>query len=215
MPTEVEARFAADGREPLEALMRIARLGPAWLGAPNTVDETDRYLDTEDGALAAVRWACRLRSRRGVTRVSLKGPPEGGDRDDWHHRRPELEGPATDDLDPSAWPPSAARDLLERLRGGGSLRERLRLVQRRTERAVTLDGIPLGILTSDEVRVEREASAAGDLHIVELELHDDRRPEASAALETLAGVLGSVPGLRPEPRTKLERALDLLGEGQE
>ena len=215
MPTEVEARFAADGPLPLEALTRAARLGPAVLGRPRTADETDRYLDTDDGALATARWACRLRTRDGLTRISLKGPPEAGDRDDWHHRRPELEGPATEELDPSAWPPSSARDLLDRLRGGAPLRERLRLVQRRTERSVTLDGIPFGTLTCDQVRVEREGSAAGDLNVVELELHDDEGgADARAALETLAGALDSMPGLRPEPRTKLERALDLLGESR-
>ena len=49
-------------------------LGRAVLGPARTVDETDRYLDTDDGRLAAALWACRLRSREGTTRISLKGP---------------------------------------------------------------------------------------------------------------------------------------------
>ena len=75
MPTEVEARFRAESAEPLAELAGRARLGRARLGSPRTVDETDRYLDTIDGRLAAARWACRLRSREGTTRISLKGPP--------------------------------------------------------------------------------------------------------------------------------------------
>lgn len=211
MATEVEARFAADDAAPLDALARRHGLGRAVLGPPLTVDETDRYLDTDDGRLAAERWACRLRSRGGVTRISLKGPPEAGDRDAWHHRRPEVEGPANDRLEPSSWPASPARDLLDRLRGGRPLRERLRLVQRRTERSVALDRTPLGTLTCDEVRVERGDAIAGELHIVELELHGDD-PSHAPALEALAGELAATPGLRAEPRTKLERALELLGE---
>ncbi len=209
MPTEIEARFAADGPGPLEALVRIPTLGPAALGPPHAFDETDRYLDTADGALAAARWACRLRRREGVTRISLKGPPEAGDRDDWHHRRPELEGPADDDLDPASWPASAARELLDRLRDGRPLGERLRLLQRRTERSVTLGGTAFGTLTCDEVRVERGHVEAGRLHIVELELHGDDPDDTLAAL---AAALATFGGLRAEPRTKLELALHLLGE---
>lgn len=211
MATEVEARFAADGPAPLETLCVVARLGPAVLGPARSVEEVDRYLDTEDGALAAARWACRLRSRDGVTRISLKGPPEVGDREEWHHRRPELEGPADEALDPSAWPASPAHELLDRLRADHPLSERVRLVQRRTERSVAIAATPIGTLTCDEVRVERRGSAAGRLHVVELELHGDD-PALAPALDALAATLAALPGLRAEPRTKLERALELLGE---
>ena len=57
MATEVEARFRADDAVPLDALAAASHLGRATRGPPTTVDEVDRYLDTEDGHLSAALWA--------------------------------------------------------------------------------------------------------------------------------------------------------------
>jgi inorganic triphosphatase YgiF len=214
MPTEVEAKFRADGPGPLEALASVPSLGRAALGPARTVDETDRYLDTDDRRLAAARWACRLRSREGTTRISLKGPPRDEPTEAWLHRRPEVEGPATDDIEPASWPPSEARDLLESLARGKVLAEHLRVRQRRTERSVTIDGGgPIGIVTLDEVRLASGDSDLGELFVVELEL-DPASERGEAALDDLAGALAAMPGLVAEPRTKLEHALHRLS-GQE
>ncbi|HEX2884638.1 MAG TPA: CYTH domain-containing protein [Candidatus Limnocylindria bacterium] len=208
MGLEVEARFRATDPEVLSELARLERLGPAQLGPPATVSETDRYLDTSDGRLAAARWACRLRHRDGVTILSLKGPPESTD-DAWHHRRPEVEGPATPSLDPATWPPGAARDRLMAMAGGHPLRERFALAQRRTERTVHVDGAAVGTLSLDAVRVLVEALERGRFEIVELELHE-AGGGAEEHLVALAAALAAIPGLRPEPRTKLELAVDRI-----
>ena len=211
MAVEVEARFRADSVETLSDLRSRETVGPAVLGPPHTVEEVDRYLDTDDGRLADARWACRLRSREGVTRISLKGPPEG-QADGWHHRRPELEGPATDRIEPERWPSSAALDLLNALSGGRTLRERIRLDQERTERRVVLpSGAALGLLTLDRVRMTHGADDLGQLLIVELEL-DGSSADAEPHLHALAAGLAAVPGLVPEPRSKLEHALTRLAE---
>jgi len=207
MTTEVEARFAASGPRPMGSLATIARLGPAGLGPATAVSETDAYLDTRDGALAAARWACRLRTRGERVTLSLKGPPDpaaGG----WLHRRAEAEGPATEQRDPAAWPPSHARELLERLSGGAPLVERFVLHQVRVERAVTHGAHRLGTLSLDTVDVKHEGAAIGRLHVVELELTAGTEDEA--VLDPLARELAAVPGLVPEPRTKLERALAMI-----
>ena len=210
MPTEVEAKFRADGPGPLEALAVASRLGRAVLGPARTVDETDRYLDTDDRRLASARWACRLRLRDGTTKISLKGPPSDALAAAWHHRRPEVEGPATDEIDPGAWPSSEARDLLESLAGGRVLTEHLRVQQARTERTVTIDGGgPVGTLTMDRVRLAAGDADLGELFVVELEL-DPASETGEAELSGLAGALAAVPGLVPEPRTKLEHALDRM-----
>ena len=210
MPTEVEARFRADGAAPLEALATAPHLGRAALGPARTVDEMDRYLDTEGGHLSASLWACRLRTRQGVTRISLKGPPRGASTQDWHHRRAEVEGPATNEIAPASWPPSDALDLLESLSGGHELVERLRLRQRRTERAVMLDGgPPIGTLTLDRVRLAVGDNDLGELFVVELEL-DPTSERGEDELEGMADALAAVPGLVAEPCTKLERALRRL-----
>ncbi len=205
---EIELKFAADGDAPLELLARATVLGPATLGEPITVDEQDRYLDTADGRLAARRWACRLRTIRGRSIISLKGPVEEGANDppEWH-RRPEREGPATGSHRPQDWPPSAARDLLDRLRAGAELRERFALHQRRTHRPVLREGRTVGTLSLDRVEVRLDDQPVGSFDAVELELGRD---VAEVELRPFIAALAAVPGLRPEPATKLERAVELL-----
>lgn len=209
MALEVELKYGADGPVALEWLARAEAIGPAMLGPVDAADELDRYLDTPDGRFAAARWAVRLRRRRGATRLSLKGPPSAGTGGSLH-RRPEIEGSATDALDPAAWQPSEARDLVERLRDGARLVERLRLRQSRRERPVVVDDDRLGTLTLDVVRVEAGGRERGTLHAVELEL----APGATAAHEALLGSLDAalrrVEGVHPDDRTKLEHALDLI-----
>lgn len=211
-PMEVELKYIATAQA-LAALATAAHLGPAELGPTVVNDETDRYLDTVDGRLAAERWACRLRTRRvdGAARtfISLKGPAAAAV--EALHRRPELEGPATDALDPAAWPSSAARDMLDRLRAGEPLTEFVRLAQRRRERPVTLDGAPIGTLSLDEVTVLRDDAELGRFMAVELEVvaaADDHR------LTDLARDLEALPGLHGDDLNKLERALYLAGRRQ-
>lgn len=209
MPVEVELKYRAEGPAPLRALETARSLGSATLGEARTVEEIDRYLETDDGRLAAARWACRLRSREGTTRVSLKGPPEAGS-GATVHRRPEIEGPATDSVDPADWPPSDARAFLDRVRDGHPLLERFRLRQQRTERSVRVGESALGTLTLDVVGIEAERRSRGTIHVVELELHADGHPDDEARLQRMATALESLPGLEPDPRTKLEHALERI-----
>lgn len=209
MQTEIEAKFRAETPEPLEVLATLPLLGRARLGPAREVDEVDRYLDTDDARLATARWAARLRSRDDTIRISLKGPPGSPGHGGWQHRRPEVEGPATEALTPDAWPPSAARDHLTELAGGQPLRERLRLAQRRTERSVSFaDGTAIGTLSLDRVRITAGADDLDRLYVVELELAAEGGGEAE--LESLAAELASVPGLEPDPVTKFEHALERL-----
>jgi len=208
MPPEVEAKLRARDAAPLDALATEPTLDGAALGPARTVDETDRYLDTTDGRLEAVRWACRLRAREGSVRVSLKGPAETHG-PGWLHRRPEVEGPANASIEPADWPASEARDHLELLSGGAALVERLRLDQRRTERPVAIGDRRVATLSLDRVEIRRGERSAGELFIVELELVDaDALPLED--LRRLAEALAARPGLAPDPRTKLEHALERL-----
>jgi inorganic triphosphatase YgiF len=206
MALEVELKMRADA-EALEALAVLPRLGSADLGPAQAVDELDQYLDTADEALAAARWACRLRTRQGRRWISLKGPAEhpAGDA---VHRRPELEGPAPDDphAPAASWPDSPARDLVLRLAGAEPLREILRLRQQRVERRVTVDGQRVAILSLDRVDVEQDGRPLGEMRIVELELEAGIDPAASH--EVMEALLER-DGLRPEPASKLERAQEM------
>jgi inorganic triphosphatase YgiF len=209
LPLEVELKFEADDEGPLDALAVADRLGPAWLGPASTIDETDRYLDTADLRLSARRWACRLRTRQGRTVVSLKGPAEH-EAGDLFHRRPELEGPAVDSLDPGQWPPSAAQQLLDTMRGSEPLEERFSLTQQRTERTVQLARRHCGLLSLDRTQIWRGSAQLGALLTVELEVEPSAL-ERGLDPSPLAHALSLHPGLRPDPATKLEHALRLLG----
>jgi inorganic triphosphatase YgiF len=191
----------------LDELAGTDRLGPASLGASLTVDELDVYLDTAGGALAATGWACRLRDRDGQRWISCKGPARHR-RGESLHRRPEIEGPAPDGevTVVTAWPPSAARDLVLRLSGDAPLAERITLRQRRTERPVAVGAARIGTLSLDRVTVERGGRALGGFTVVELELD----PEANAAdTDGVLAALRERPGLEPDPLSKLEHALEL------
>ena len=209
MAIEVESKFQAASQDTLRRLATIDRLGRARLGHATVGRELDRYLDTADERLAAAGWACRLRTRDDRTIVSLKGtgPSAAGDRSGLH-RRPEVEGPATANLDPSAWPPSAALELLLALAGDQSLEEGLTLDQRRTERDVLLDGERVATLSLDEVAVLDPAGrSAGRMLVVELEHAGDTNAEEMAAV---AEALRADPDLAPDPLTKLEHASQLI-----
>ena len=209
---EVELKLRAEAAA-LEELAEVPRLGPADLGPARAVDELDRYLDTAGGALAAARGACRLRSREGRSWISLKGPAEHAAGDSVH-RRPEVEGPAPEDPSaaPHAWPPSPARDLVLRLAGAQPLREVLRLRQHRLERALRVAGRRVGVLSLDDVTVEHEGRDVGTMRVVELEVDSG---VSSEAIEPVFAALRERDGLRPEPASKLERALEMArGESE-
>ena len=219
-PVETELKLSATSPAPLRRLTYVPTLGHTALGAPHAYLERDRYLDTDDGRLAAAKWACRLRSRSGRHRVSLKGPPVArNELGGALHQRPEIEGLASERFDPSAWPPSAARDRLLELADGRPLREQFTLRQRRTERSVGGGQDRVGTLSLDRVVVVLEDEPAGRLWCVELELAGSANGAADAAdpkalLPGLLADLLAVGGLSIEPLTKLERALALLGRAR-
>jgi inorganic triphosphatase YgiF len=211
LETELKLR-AEEGA--LEGLAIVPSLGPATLLPAREVEELDVYLDTADGRLAAARWACRLRSREGRRWISLKGPAEHRPGESLH-LRPEVEGPVPDDdashashaSSPGAWPESPARDLVLQLVGDATLAERLSLRQRRVERQVIVDGGRVGLMSLDRVTVLRHGETLGSFGVAELELDDGEVP--APWLAGLAEVLTALPGVEPEPMSKLERALEL------
>lgn len=206
---EVELKLRAEDDDPLRRLATIQSLGRFRLSPASTAFELDRYLDTADGRLSAARWACRLRTRDGSVRISLKGPAQHVEGDPLH-RRPEIEGPATSELDATDWPPSPARDAVLELAGPEPLIERLALEQERTERAVA-DSKPVGVLSLDRVTVVMAGQVRGRFLAVELELRGEA-PDVRGAHELLQ-TLQAFGGLQLEPRSKLERALDMVATG--
>lgn len=205
---EAELKYTALSERPLRELASAEVLGPARLGSARIVVELDRYLDTPDLRLAAARWACRLRLREGRTIVSLKGPAEHR-AGDLLHLRPEVEGPADSNVEPPAWPPSAARDQLLTMTRGAALVERFSLEQERTERSVSVGGIRIGSLSLDRVRVMLGEAEIGRMAVVELELEPEALAEGLDHAPLSRG-LSAIDGLVPDPSSKFERALAML-----
>ncbi|MDQ2941532.1 MAG: CYTH domain-containing protein [Chloroflexota bacterium] len=208
MPIEVESKFRAANQLVLQRLSTVDHLGPGRLGEPAVARDLDRYLDTADRRLAGGGWACRLRTRGDRTILSLKGTAAALGDGSGLHRRPEIEGPATTEIAPDAWPASEARDVLMQLTGGARLEERLHLDQRRTERPVVVEGHRVATLSLDEVDVLDPAEGSlGRLLVVELEHAGSAREDELVAV---AAALEAEPGLTPDPLTKLELASQLI-----
>ncbi len=205
---ESELKFRADDAAALLRLAVASTLGAARLGAATTVPELDRYLDTAELRLAAAGWACRVRTRGGHAGLSLKGPAQHA-RGEFLHKRPELDGPVAAGDDPLGWPPSAARDRLLEMTGGRPIRERFTLDQLRTEREVTVGARRAGVLSLDRVTVRHAGTAVGDLYVVELEL-DPAAIAAGLDPQPLAAALNAEDGLRPDEKTKLAHALEMI-----
>ena len=212
-PVETELKLSANGPGALRRLAALHALAGTQLGTAETYLELDRYLDTADHRLATAKWACRLRSRSREYRISLKGPPVApNELGGALHSRPEVEGPASAELDPDSWPASAARERLLELIAGAPLEEQFSLQQARTQRPLGSGTHRLGTLSLDRVLVMREGRAAGRLWCVELELAGSRVDDAGSGLiPRLLAELLATGGLSVEPLTKLERALELLG----
>ncbi|HEX5465106.1 MAG TPA: CHAD domain-containing protein [Candidatus Limnocylindrales bacterium] len=212
-PLEVELKYAVRDRAALEAALSGERLGGLVVGPWRTVEMLDRHLDTAGAAVRRRGFAARLRRTGQETIISLKGaaledvaPRQARDAADGGalHRRAEIEGPASEALDPTAWPASEARDRLLAMIGDAPLRVRFTLRQTRHERELRgIDGWAL--LSLDEVSVDADGHHLGDLEMLEVEAKGGQ----DSILEPVARELADCHAVTPEPRTKAAWA-DLL-----
>jgi CHAD domain-containing protein len=117
-------------------------------------------------------------------------------------QRVEVEGPAGDRLDPDEWPPSAARELINELRGGARLRVLFTIDQRRERRMLALEGGPV-LVTLDWVAVFRGGRPLASFSVLEVEAGGRR---AAGSLPRLASLVEATGFVTPEPRSKEEIA---------
>jgi CHAD domain-containing protein len=210
---EIEAKYTLPDRETLERLLSLTALGDYELRLAGEQEVVDRYYDTPEGAVRAGGYALRLREnkRKGRWRGALKGL---GGAEGALHRREEHEVDVPAGALPAEWPPSPARDLALGLMGGVPLSELFSVYQVRHKREVWAGGVDVDArrlvaeLSADEakwVAGEREAAALE----LEIELGE---AGTQADLEALAAALGEYE-LRPQPRSKFERGLEVLAGG--
>ena len=203
MHTEMEARYLVPDRQTFEKLRNLESLAGYEIQARTSARITDHYLDTPGKALLRQGWACRLRSENGVWFLTLKAPKkvQGAivERAEYQVSLPER----IDDV--TRWPSGEIREHVLQLTGGSSLRKLVSIQQRRLRFAVLRDTIELAELCLDVVRV----SAKGRRHrtyMVECELLEPGTPDDLARLDS---TLQAQFRLVPEPRSKLQHALEL------
>ena len=213
IPREVELKYLVRDLEALRGW-----LARDWGGALDglesgnemTVEVEDRYVDTAYGALEHAGFGARLRREDdGAVTVTVKSASHdrpGADDDDAPDpkalsQRVEVEGPADERLEPDAWPPSAARELINEIRDGARLRTLFTINQRREKRTLALDDGPVQV-TLDRVAVFRGARPLSSFSVLEVEATDG----SGANLGRLAALIEATGYVVPEPRSKEEIA---------
>ena len=203
-PVEVELKYAILDPAAGERLLAARSIGGLHGRGPvRPTSVVDRYVDTAGGVLGRAGWAMRIRETPAGRLVTLKATTvvEGA-----LHRRTELEGPAGDGLDPRTWPESDVRAGILAAIGDEPLAERgVEVRQLRRYRTLAGHGSEVE-LTVDEVEVHGGGRILDRFATLEAELK--KGPET--ALDALAAELAGEPGLAPDTRSKMERALGAL-----
>lgn len=197
---EVELKYAVRDPAGLSELLATGEMAGYRVGAPRLALVEDRYVDTAERSIERAGYAARLRTRDGRVTIELKSLASEAAGIEALHRREELGGPATGDLNPGAWPPSAARERLQDLAAGAPIVERFRLQQRRDERLLAGNAgtILLTVDAADVLTGDRVAGVLGDLEL-ELQTGDESQMAVLAATLDASGLV------EPEPASKFER----------
>jgi inorganic triphosphatase YgiF len=204
--TEIEVKLGVVDPEPvrrlLEAPDRERLAGFQSAGPLHTVVVVDRYLDTARGVGRLAGQAMRARLRTSRDEVTLTVKRSGIEGDLGVTTRMELEGPATRDIEPRAWPASPAREALLAAADGLPLRQIAALRQsrlvRRFRRADTVVEISL-----DDLEALHAGEVVGRRHELEAELIEGDR----GLLDGLAAALSQLDGVTEPIGSKLAFAL--------
>jgi CHAD domain-containing protein len=210
MAREIEAKFVVPDAKVSRRLKRLRRLAGFRLGDRRVLRVLDTYLDTKDRSLLTAGVACRVRRQDdGQVWLTLKemGVAKGA-----IHRREELELPLPADGSGSrgmfavrGWPEGPVRSRVLQMVGRKRLIRLATVRQRRTIRPVAQDGHTVALLSLDDVQV-RAGGGVERFSEVEVELTGGG---GDGDLNRLATNLEREWGLRPETRSKLERAVAL------
>jgi len=204
-PVEVELKYLVTSVAASERYLTAPRIGAFDAHDPARSSRIeDRYVDTDDGALALAGYAVRLRRSKSGTTVSVKslGHSEGPG---GAVRREELEGPADPVAGPADWPTSAARSLVMEQAGTAPLVELVTLRQIRRRRQIRDAGTRVE-LSLDEVTVIAGGRQVGRF----VELEAELRRGAESRLAELAVIFDADLTLNRSAESKMETALAIL-----
>lgn len=222
IPREIELKYLVRDLEALRGWLARdwgGALDGVESGNDKTVEVEDRYVDTAYGALGQAGFGARLRREdNGPLTITVKSASHDrpGDDDDEEgepealSQRVEVEGPADERLDPDAWPPSAARELINEVRDGARLRTLFTINQRREKRTLALDDGPVQT-TLDRVAVFRGARPLSSFSVFEVEATKG----SGANLGRLASLIEATGFVVPEPRSKEDIARHYVAKAAE
>jgi CHAD domain-containing protein len=208
---EVELKYIVPDYETFEQLLSLTHLGDYWLRPALDQRLTDHYYDTPERAVLRGGYALRLRedAERHEWIGTLKGLASTGEAASAEHEREEYESPVPPGAAPEAWPAGPARERALQLVGDRPTQEIVAIGQERHKR----------VLVAGEGDAQREVAELS-LDVVSLpqnghkqvtyELEIELRPEGArddlkALGEALAGYQ-----LAPQPKSKFERALEIV-----
>jgi inorganic triphosphatase YgiF len=203
MTQEIEAKFSVRDPQVFWLLQTSEHMAGYVLSPPRAKPVWDTYIDTRQRRILAAGYSCRRRETQAGIVIELKSlaSSEGA-----VHRREELRGELTDQQQPMEWPDSPVRKLVLNLIGGEQLLTLFDLRQNRIVRMVQHDEQPVAEMSLDSVTL-----TTGGSEYTYLELEVELLPSASEKiLDTFTACLQDEWNLTPEPRSKFERALDLL-----
>ena len=201
---EIEAKFRVDDAQTFPQLLALGAIGPFKLVAePDVEDQRNVYFDTADRRLRAGQYGLRVRDLGNRRIATLKGAAKARDgmyeRDEW-----EIE--IGDDDNPSAWPPSEARDRTLALLDGAAPLPILAIRTRRLHIIALRDDRRVAELSLDTGTIDAGGRTAS-FRELEIEL---LKTGTRADLDALVALLRARFTLIPEDRSKLARGLALL-----
>jgi triphosphatase len=205
MSTEVESKYLLPDAATMRDILAVRELAGYDVRPLGKIKVVDRYLDTPDRTLLRQGWACRLR-RQGDTWVA--GLKTNQQTQGAIVSRAEFEVTLpTREMAPYYWPESEARTRLLQLTNGQELERLVKLRQVRHRAMLLREGCPVAQLSLDRVDVVGLGKRYRR-YMLECELEEGGDP---ADLERVDAYLSQHYPLTPEPRAKLQLALELLG----
>ena len=200
---EIEAKFRTSV-ETFTTLPLLHTLGPFQLTlAPTPEQQRNTYYDTRDKRLQSAHFGLRIRQIGSRQIATLKGAATVVDglytRGEWEH------DVASDQ--PQQWPAGELRDRVFALTEGASLLATVVIETKRSHVYASREAAPPFAEISLDEGVMLAAAQCVPFREVEVEL----LPAGERAdFDALLTLLRQQFRLTPEPRSKLERALDLL-----
>ncbi|MFQ5342683.1 MAG: CHAD domain-containing protein [Anaerolineae bacterium] len=202
---EIEAKFALPDMDAFKRLQTLDMLAGFALSEVQVRQVHDTFLDTADRQILAAGHVCRRREQDGEVVMSLK---RFTSTDGAIHRREELQETLPAYRPPAEWPAGPLREKVLELIGDAPLIPLFDLQQTRIVRPLTRGQRLVAELSLDRVTMtgadRRQAYSELEVELAEEGTEHD--------LATIVAHLEVEWALRPEPRSKFERALGFFEE---